>query len=160
MARFGLQTSSVWFFFFFFFFNMYLFMWGFAGGPGGKECTCQCRRHKRPGFDPSVGKIPWRRKWQPTPVFLPGESHGQRSLAGYSPWGCKESDTIEATEHTFIYLIGLAMACRIFSCNMWDPASQPGIEPGPPLLGEWSPRHCTTREVPLSLFWFSFFIPM
>ena len=41
------------------------------------------------GFDPWVGKIPWRRKWQPTPVFLPGESHGQRSLAGCSPWGCK-----------------------------------------------------------------------
>ena len=42
-----------------------------------------------------VGKIPWRRVRQPTPVFLPGESHGQRSLAGYGPWGCKESDTIE-----------------------------------------------------------------
>ena len=48
-----------------------------------------------PGFDPWVGKIPWRRAWQPTPVFLPGESHGQRSLAGYSPWGRKESDTTE-----------------------------------------------------------------
>ena len=42
-----------------------------------------------------VGKIPCRRKWQPTPVFLPGEFHGQRSLAGYSPWGHKELDTIE-----------------------------------------------------------------
>ena len=47
----------------------------------------------------SVGKIPWRRAWQPTPVFLPGESHGQRSLAGYSPWGHKESGTTEATWH-------------------------------------------------------------
>ena len=47
----------------------------------------------RPGFDPWVGKIPWRRAWQPTPVFLPGESHGQRSLVGYSPRGHKESDT-------------------------------------------------------------------
>ena len=46
---------------------------------------------------PWVGKIPWRREWQPTPVFLPGESHGQRSLVGYSPWGCKESDTTEMT---------------------------------------------------------------
>ena len=44
-------------------------------------------------FNPWVGKIPWRRKWQPTPVFLPGGSHGQRSLADYSPWGHKESDT-------------------------------------------------------------------
>ena len=50
----------------------------------GKEPACQCRRH---GFSLWVGKIPWRRKWQPTPVFLPGESHGQRSLAGYSPQG-------------------------------------------------------------------------
>ena len=46
-----------------------------------------------------VRKIPWRRKWQPTPVFLPGESHGQRSVVGYSPWGHKESDTTEVTEH-------------------------------------------------------------
>ena len=52
---------------------------------------------KETWFNPWVGKIPWRRKWQPTPVFLPGESHGQRSLMGYSPWGHKESDT---TEHT------------------------------------------------------------
>jgi len=44
-------------------------------------------------FDPWVGKIPWQRAWQPTPVFLPGESHGQRSLVGYCPWGCKELDT-------------------------------------------------------------------
>ena len=44
-----------------------------------------------------VGKIPWRRAWQPTPVSLPGESHGQRSLVGYSPWGCKELDVTEAT---------------------------------------------------------------
>ena len=70
---------------------------GFAGGIGGKEPTCQCRRHKRPEFEPWFGKIPWRRKWQPTPVFLPGESHGQRNLVGYSPQGCKELDMTEAT---------------------------------------------------------------
>ena len=65
---------------------------GLPGGTKvGKELTCQCRRHKRCGLGP--GKIPWRRAWQPPPVFLPGESHGQRSLAGYSPWGCKELDT-------------------------------------------------------------------
>ena len=44
---------------------------------------------------PGSGRFPWRKKWQPTPVFLPGESHGQRSLVGYSPWGCKESDITE-----------------------------------------------------------------
>ena len=53
--------------------------------------------YRRYRFDPWVRKIPWRRAWQPTPVFLPGESHGQRSLVGYSPWGRKESDTTEVT---------------------------------------------------------------
>ena len=56
----------------------------------------QCRR-LRPGFDPWIGKIPWSRKWQPAPVFLPGEFHGQRSLVGCSPWGHRESDTAEHT---------------------------------------------------------------
>ena len=50
----------------------------------------QCKRFRRPEFDPWVGKTPWRKKWQPTPVFLLRKSHGQRSLVGYSPWGCKE----------------------------------------------------------------------
>ena len=65
----------------------------------GNESARQCRRCKRCGFDPWVGKIPWRRKWQPTPVFLPRDSHGQRSLAGYSPRGCRELDMTEAAEH-------------------------------------------------------------
>ena len=69
-------------------------IWHFVGA-SGKETTCQCRRHKRYEFDPCVGKIPCRRKWQPTPVFLPGESHGQRSLAGFSPQRRKESDMTE-----------------------------------------------------------------
>ena len=51
-------------------------------------------------FNPWVRKIPWRREWQPTLAFLPGESHRQRSLAGYSPYGHKESGTTEATQHT------------------------------------------------------------
>ena len=53
---------------------------GFPGGSRGKEPTCQYREHKKCGLDPWVIKIPWRRKWQPIPVLLPGESHGQRSL--------------------------------------------------------------------------------
>ena len=55
------------------------------GGASGKEPACQCRRCKRLGFDPWVGKIPWWRKWQPITVSLPGKSHGKRNLAGYSP---------------------------------------------------------------------------
>ena len=66
----------------------------YCGAPS-KESSCQSRSPKRRCSAPWVGKIPWRRAWQPTPVFLPGESHGQRSLAGYSPWGRKESDTAE-----------------------------------------------------------------
>ena len=67
----------------------------FLGFPVGwlkkkkKKSTCQCRRLR---FDPWVGKMPWKRKWQPAPVFLPGESHGQRGLVGYSLQGCKELD--------------------------------------------------------------------
>ena len=61
----------------------------FPGGAGGKEPTCQCRRQKRRRFDSWVGTIPWRRKWQPTPVFFPEKSHGQRNLVGYNSWGHK-----------------------------------------------------------------------
>ena len=62
------------------------------GGASGIKSPCQCRRQ---GFDPWVEKIPWRGKWLPTPVFLPGKFHGQRSLVGYSPSCHKESDTTE-----------------------------------------------------------------
>ena len=73
---------------------------GFPGGTSDEEPACQCRRHKRHGFDPWVGKIPWRKAWQPTPVFLPGASQGQRSLEGYSPQGHKEeSETTEVTKY-------------------------------------------------------------
>ena len=66
---------------------------GFPGGHSDKELARYCRRLKRCGFDPRVGKKPWRRKWQLTPVFLPGKSLAQKSLVGYSSWGRKESDT-------------------------------------------------------------------
>ena len=73
---------------------------GFPGGSSGKEHACQCRKHKRHRFNPWVGKIPWRRAWQPNPVFLPGESHGQ-SLVDYSPYSHRESDMTEYTHmHT------------------------------------------------------------
>ena len=65
---------------------------GIPSGPSGEELASQCRRHKRCGFDPWVKKIPWRRAWQPMPLFLPGKSHGQRTLVGYGPWSSKELD--------------------------------------------------------------------
>ena len=60
-----------------------------SGGASNREPTCKCRKCKRHGFDPWVRNIPWMRKWQSTLVFLPGEPHRQRSLKGYSLWGCK-----------------------------------------------------------------------
>ena len=71
----------------------------------GKEPTCQCRRRKRPGFHQWVGKIPWWRAWQPTPVFDPRESYGQRSLADFSSYGHKESHKTEATQHSILEIL-------------------------------------------------------
>jgi len=68
---------------------------GFPGGFSGRESTCQCMRCKRLGFDPWVRKIPWKRNRQSSPLFLPGKSHGYRSLAGYNPRGHKELNTTE-----------------------------------------------------------------
>ena len=101
----------------------------------GKESACQCRRH---GFDPWVGKIPWRRKWQPTPVFLPGKSHGQRSLAGYSPLGLKRVGHNLAIKQKFTTSYHLLVGPLIFSvldtqglCLVWlcrvSPMPQPHL---------------------------------
>ena len=81
------------------------FMFNHCGFPGDsvvKKSACQCRRHS---FHPWVRKIPWRRKWQTAPVFLPGKSHGQRSLVGYSPWGHKESDTTEKLNNNIFFMV-------------------------------------------------------
>ena len=75
---------------------MYVFIYiGFLGCTSDKGLTCQCRRCEGRGFHPWVRTIPWRSAWQPTPVFLPGESQGQRSLAGCSPHGHTELDVPE-----------------------------------------------------------------
>ena len=104
--------------------------------PCGKESVCQCRRLEKLGFDSLVRKVPWSRKWQPTPVFLPGKFHGERSLAGYicSSWVPKELNM--SAEHThspknivctlkniYIYLIlinlkNIYLAVRGLSCGM------------------------------------------
>ena len=73
---------------------------GFLGCAVVKNLPANDEELKKCGFDPWVRNIPWRRKWQPTPVFLPGNFHGQRSLVGYSQWGCKELDTTEHNTHT------------------------------------------------------------
>ena len=91
----------------------------------GKEPTCQCRRPKRHRFDPWVRKLPWRRAWQLTPVFSPGESHGHRSLEGYYSYGCKELDTTEATEHAHTLLLFTCSLCLTL-CDLMD-CSMPGF---------------------------------
>ena len=88
------------------------------GGTSGKETPCQCRRQKRLRFDSWVGKILWRRAQQATPLFLPGESYGQRNLAGYSPWGCK-------TDMTSVQFSSVAQTCRTL-CNPMN-CSMPGL---------------------------------
>ena len=83
----------------------YLPNWGLSQGLSGKESTCQCRRCRRCRFHPWVGKIPWKNKWQSTPVFLPGKPHGQNSLMGYRLWGHKELDrTKQLSTHTHTHL--------------------------------------------------------
>ena len=83
-----------------------------------------CLQHGRPGFDPWVGKIPWRRKWQPTPVLLPGKFHGLRSLVGYSPWGRKESDTTERLH--FLSLSDFTFFQTLTVSNSWKRAKHIG----------------------------------
>ena len=90
--------------------NEYYLICGLPWWISDKESACQCRGC---GFDPWVGKMPWRKKWQPTPVFLPGKSHGQRSLLGYSP-GCQKvgCDLVTKQQH--------GKPC-IFICNLYEP---------------------------------------
>ena len=96
----------------------YVPLCGLLGGASGREPACQCWRLKRCRFNPWVRKIPWRRKGQPTPVFLPGESHGQRSLAGYSPRGHEESDTTETTSCTAH--VPLWPVCLGMDLGLWN----------------------------------------
>ena len=92
----------------------YLAVRGFPGGASGKKSACNAGN---PGSTPESGrKIPWRREWLSTPVFLPGEFHGQRSLGGNSPWGHKESDMTEQLTHTLVSQRDLT--CHLTRC--WD----------------------------------------
>ena len=86
--------------------HMAICMLGFPGGVSGKEPVCQCRSLERWRFNPWDGKIPWKRAWQPTPVFLPREFHSW-SLAAYSPWGRTESDTTAwlSTDNVYVPML-------------------------------------------------------
>ena len=90
--------------------SFFWLLFGFPGGSNGKESACKCRR---PRFNSWVRKIPWRRAWQVTPVFLPGESHGQRSLEGYRPQNHKEPDMTEQLT------LGLLIFAYWNTLNVW-----------------------------------------
>ena len=98
---------------------------GFPGGAVVKNPSAQCRKYRRHGFSPWVKKIPWSRKWQPTPVFLSGKSHGQRSLAGYSPWGHKKLD---AAEHTYYWPCHSHIFSPTRSSSLKKPPSGPMLQ--------------------------------
>ena len=97
---------------------------GFPEDTSAKESTSQ---YKRCGVSPWVCKIPWRRKWHPTPVFLPGYTHGQRRLLGFSPWGCKEQQraehlqivtiTVNVRHVTFQWLIKYLPHCLLYNLD-------------------------------------------
>ena len=118
----------------------------------GKESFCHCRRY---GFNPWVRKIPWRRKWQPTPVFLSGESHGQRSLAGYNPWGHQRVGHDLATKQPlakyhvcakyFAYSISITRLCFSLSIPVSGKATGNPVSQGPALAG---PDSCTGPSWP------------
>ena len=101
----------------------------------------------RPRFNLWVWKIPWRREWRPTPVFFPGESHGQRSLEGYGLWGHKESDTTQR----LTLLTPHVAACGIWVLRPRIKLTPPAMEPAPPAVAR-SCNHWTTRESPAVSF--------
>ena len=85
---------------------------GFLGSSGVKNLPAPVGDM---GLIPGLGRFPWKRKWQPTPIFLPGTSHGQRSLVGYSPWSCKESNTSERARMLCSSANG---SCRVFQSSL------------------------------------------
>ena len=114
----------------------------FPGGTSGKEPACQCRRHKRHQFDPWVGKILWRKAWPPTSVYFLGESHGQRGLAGYSPWGHQElgHDRSDFASHKLSSLVKVSFSTS--ACQ--HPKTQSNIC----LFYSWNQaRECPLGEV-------------
>ena len=156
----------------------------FPGYSDSKSICLQCRR---PGFNPCVGKILWRKKWQLTPVFLPGKSHGWRSLVGYNPWGGKELDTTERLHFSFFLYSSVLLAgapiselpvVLLRSCNKkqspphcWEPAHltafprllplvlEPPQQRLPPYLAPGPPhtQHSPSREPRNGFFPFLFF---
>ena len=93
----------------------------FPGGASGKELTCQCRRCKKRGFSPWIGMIPWRKAWQPTPEFLPGEFYRQRNLTGYGLLGPKSQPWLQQPGvcSQLLSIILLKLPLKNLSLRIW-----------------------------------------
>ena len=114
----------------------------FPGDNSGKEPAHRCRRHNRCGFNPwDWKKIPWRRKWQPSPVFLPGESHGQRSPAGYSSWNHRELDMTELDWHARIHVWFSPLSSASWNSSLLARSPELSFWLCPCKLKNWSCRH-------------------
>ena len=107
------------------------------------------RSHRRRGFNLWVGKIPWRRKWQSTLVFLHGESHGQRSLEGYRLWGHKESDTTEWLNWTKLKIYFVSFLCVFFHLFLIPSASVSPYHFGPSVQFSSVTQLCPTPCDPM-----------
>ena len=88
--------------------------------PGGSDSKASACNMGDPATIPGLGRFPWRRKWKPTPVLLPGKFHGLRSLVGYSPWGCKESDTSEQLHIIFYTFIVVVLSLLSKLSNLYN----------------------------------------
>ena len=115
--------------------SIFVMRWASQVDAKDKETACQCRRQKRPGFNRWVRKIVWRRKWQSTPVLLPGKSHGQRRLVGYSSWGHKDSDTTERLKN------------ECLSCWEWEESEEKHKR------GKYFPPHLSCLNRKISVCW-------
>ena len=113
----------------------------FPGGASGKELTCQCRGHKRLGFNPWVERTPWRRAWQPSPIFLPGESHWQRSPVGYSTCSVQFSRSVVSNSLRPHELQHARPPC---------PSPTPGVHPNPCPLSRWCHPTILSSVIPFS----------
>ena len=121
--------------------------WLSSSSSSVKESACQQRRCKRCRFNPWVGKIPWRRNWQHTPIVLSGKLHGQRSLVGYSPQGCKELDTSEhGTFYSTFYLVTVFDAVHFSRVQLFATSWTAACQASLPFTISWSLLKLTSIE--------------
>ena len=123
---------------------------------GGSDCKSVCLQNARSGFNPWVGKIPWRRKWPPTPVLLPGKFHGWRRLVGYSPWGCKER--LSDFTFTFSFTVNIPWG-HVTPGQRGGRATPPKLQDLPRCLSIWMPCFLFPSTLsPSKLYSYSSFI--